>query len=98
MAGIRLEPPGAFDFKHPDEWIRWKRRFDQYRIASGLAGEAEPRQVCTLLYCMGEEAGDVLTTTNITVNADRKKYDKASGNYCWMNSSRFDAIQCIERA
>ena len=75
MAGIRLEPPGAFDFKHPDEWTRWKRRFDQYRIALGLAGEAEPRQVCTLLYCMGEEAGDVLTTTNITV-ADRKKYDK----------------------
>ena len=79
MAGIRLEPPGAFDFKHPDEWIRWKRRFDQYRIASGLAGEAEPRQVCTLLYCMGEEAGDVLTTTNINYCGGSKEIRQSSG-------------------
>ena len=41
----------------------------------GLAGEPEPRQVCTLLYCMGEEAGDVLSLTNIT-EANRKKYDQ----------------------
>ena len=37
--------------------------------------EGEDRQVCTLLYCMGEEAGNVLTTTKIE-EADRKKYDK----------------------
>ena len=75
MAGIRLQPPEPFDFKQPDEWTRWKRRFEQYRVASGLAEEGEARQVCTLLYCMGEEAGDVLTTTKIE-EADRQKYDK----------------------
>ena len=71
---IRLQPPEPFDFKQPDECTRWKRRFEQYRVASGLA-EGEARQVCTLLYCMGEEAGDVLTTTKIE-EADRQKYDK----------------------
>ena len=75
MAGIRLQLPEPFNFKQPDEWTRWKRRFEQYRVASGLAEEGEARQVCTLLYCMGEEAGDVLTTTKIE-EADRKKYDK----------------------
>ena len=74
MASIRLEPPEAFDFKQPDEWPNWRRRFEQYRVASGLSEEGELRQVSTLLYCMGKEAGDVLTSTNIT-DEERKKYD-----------------------
>ena len=49
MASIRLQPPEPFDFKQPDEWTCWKRRFEQYRVASGLAEEGEARQVCTLL-------------------------------------------------
>ena len=53
--------------------IKWKRRFEQYRIASGLAKEDDERQVSTLLYCLGEEADDVLTSTNITVYS-RKKF------------------------
>lgn len=43
------------------------------RVASGLASEAEPRQVSTLLYCMGEDADNVLTSTNIT-DAEKQKY------------------------
>ena len=50
---------------------------------SGLAGSVglsrtglpPDRQVCTLLYCMGEEAGDVLITAKIK-EANRQKYDK----------------------
>ena len=38
------------------------RRFEQFRTASGLADEGDARQVSTLLYCMGQEADDVLTT------------------------------------
>ena len=73
MAHIRLELPGAFDFKRPDKWPRWKRRFGQYRCASGLDKEDEPRQASALLYCMGESAEDVLTSTGIS-DADREKY------------------------
>ena len=49
--------------------------FNFNRVTSGLAEEGEARQVCTVLYCMGEEAGDVLKTTKIE-EANRKKYDK----------------------
>ena len=48
------------------------------RVVPGLAEEGEARQaclLCPLLYCMGEESGDVLTTTKIE-EADRQKYDK----------------------
>ena len=75
MANSTLPPPGAFNFSKPDEWPRWLKRFKQYRSAAGLAGESEARQVDTLLYCMGEEAEDVLTSTNISAE-DREKYDK----------------------
>ena len=74
MASVRLQPPSSFDFKNPDKWPRWKCRFEQYRQASGLNAESEEKQVCTLMYCMGEDAEDILASTNISAD-DRKKYD-----------------------
>ena len=74
MANSTLPPPGAFNFAKPDEWPRWLRRFKQYRSAAGLDEEADTRQVDTLLYCMGEEAEEVLTSTNISVE-NRARYD-----------------------
>ena len=71
---IRLQPPNPFDFKQPDEWSRWKRRFEQFRSASGLSGQDQARQVSTLLYSLGDEAEDVLTSTNITAEG-RTAYD-----------------------
>lgn len=73
MASLQLRPPDSFDFKSPDGWLKWRRRFEQYRAASGLAGESDPRQVSTLLYCLGEDAIDVLASTNIA-EADRSSY------------------------
>ena len=75
MAQFNLQPPEQFDFKRPNEWLRWKKRFEQFRIASGLKGDTAERQISTLLYCLGEEAEAVLSSTNPT-DADRKEYDK----------------------
>ncbi len=74
MAHLRLEPPSSFNFRNPDEWPRWKKRFEQYRTASGLTEVGEPQQVSTLLYCLGEEADSVLDSTNATED-DRKRYE-----------------------
>ena len=74
MAQIRLQPPNAFNFREPEEWPRWKRRFEQFRVASGLKGEDPEKQVSTLLYCLGEEAEAVLESTNIK-DEERKVYD-----------------------
>ena len=62
-------PPEPFDY----EWPRWKRRFEQFRFASGLSEEDNQRQVSTLLYCLGEGAEDVLSSTKISVD-ERKAY------------------------
>ena len=52
---VQLKPSENFDFLKPDNWENWKKRFKEFRVASGLKDENEPRQVSTLLYCMGEE-------------------------------------------
>ena len=65
MASLHLQTPSTFNFCTPDEWPRWKEPFEQFYLASGLSGEAEENQVSTLLYCMGEDADDTLTSTNI---------------------------------
>ena len=82
MANVRLQPPDRFNFRNPDEWpiSKWKRRFEQFRSASGLATEDELRQVSTLLYCLGEEADDVLTSTNISED-DRKEYSSVVAKF-----------------
>ena len=80
MASLRLQPPEPFDFKKPDEWPRWSKRFEQFRVASGLNSEDDHRQVCTLLYCLGNEAEDVLRSTNIS-EEDRKKYKEVRAKF-----------------
>ena len=65
MAQIRLQPPGTFNFREPEEWTHWKRGFEQFRVASGLKEEDPEKQVSTLLYCLGEEAEAILESTNI---------------------------------
>ena len=75
-----LQPPQPFRFDTPDEWPKWRRRFEQFRVASGLSKEDEERQASTLLYCLGEEADDVLTSTNISTE-DRKKYKQVLAKF-----------------
>ena len=80
MAQIRLQPPEPFNFKNPDDWPRWKRRFQQFRVASGLEAEEAVKQVSTLLYCLGEEAEAVLNSTNAT-QEESKEYDTVIGKF-----------------
>ena len=79
MASLRLEPPASFPFSRLDEWQHWKRRFEQFRLTSGLLAEENPCQVSALLYCMGDEAEDTLASTNISED-DRKNIPELSPN------------------
>ena len=60
-------------FKKPDEWHRWKRCFEQFHLASGLSTEGDERQISTLLYCLRQDAEEVLVPTGITTE-ERKTY------------------------
>jgi len=50
---------------------KWKYCFEEYHVASGLAGRGEGQQVSILLYCLREDTEGVLDTTRIT-NENKK--------------------------
>ena len=95
MANVQLQPPERFNFRQPDEWPRWRKRFEQFCIASGLGAEGEQRQVNTLFYCLGDDAEDALCSTNISAD-DRKKYNVVLENFDQFFQVRKNVI--IERA
>ena len=95
MAAIQLRPPEPFNFRAPDEWPRWCKRFQQFRVASGLADEAAERQVSTFLYCMGDEAEAILTATHAT-EGDRKDYESVRNTFDTFFNVRRNVI--FERA
>ena len=63
---VSLLPPERFDFDHPDTWPRWIKRFERYRVASGLSAKDEQVQISTLIYAMGEEAEDILASFRLS--------------------------------
>ena len=89
MASLRVTPPEPFDFTTPDEWPKWVRRFQRFRIASGLASGDEETQVNTLIYCMGDKADDILRSFQLSAE-DEKNYEtvreKFNGHFvAWRN-------------
>ena len=73
MANLRLSPPDCFNFKKLDKWHHWKRRFEQFCLASSLSAEGNERQISTLLYYLWQDTEEVLVSTGIMTN-NRKMY------------------------
>ena len=79
-ATFNIQPPEAFDFSKPLEWTRWIRRFERFRQASNLADSSEENQVNTLIYCMGDEADDVLRGLKLSAG-DLRQYSKVRDGF-----------------
>jgi len=63
-----------------EEWPKWIRRFERYRIATGLEKKPHPEQVSTLLYAMGECADDILATFS-DIREDTSTYDEVRDKF-----------------
>ena len=74
MAEIRLQASDLFNFKTPDKWPKWRKRFQQFRVASALDRGVAAKQVNTLLHCMGEEFEALMDSMNVN---DEEKQDYA---------------------
>ena len=70
MATFQVTPPEKFSLM-PEEWCKWIRRFERFRVASKLNKRDEESQVSTLIYSMGDEADDGLQSFGLS-DADRK--------------------------
>ena len=68
-----VSPPASFNFSQPQEWPKWIRHFERFRIAAELAAKDEEAQVNMLIYTMGDKAEDILRSFKLS-EADAKKY------------------------
>lgn len=73
-ATFSIQPPEPFNFSKPQEWERWIRRFERFRQASNLHTSSQDNQINTLMYCMGDEADDILKGLNLTAE-NMQSYD-----------------------
>ena len=76
----KIIPPEGFDFKRPEEWEKWIRRFNRFRIASELHKKSEEIQVDSLIYAMGPSADDVLTTFEFD-EGEEAKFDVVKAKF-----------------
>ena len=60
MATYQVPAPPNFNFRQPEEWSKWLRRFERFRQASDLDKKNDEKQVNALIYAMGDEADDIL--------------------------------------
>lgn len=79
-ATFSIQPPEPFDFSKPHEWTKWIRRFERFRQASNLASSSDENQVNTLMYCMGDEADDVLKGLKLSA-VDQLVYAKVKEGF-----------------
>ncbi len=56
----QVNPPPKFSFKSVNNWPRWIRRFERFRMATELDKKDQEKQVNALIYTMGDEADDIL--------------------------------------
>ena len=73
-----IKAPEAFNFQQPEEFQKWIRRFDRYLQAANLTSAA--RKTSTLVYCLGPQAEDVLSTFNLTAQ-QQNDYDVVRANF-----------------
>ncbi|UYV83505.1 K02A2.6-like, partial [Cordylochernes scorpioides] len=62
---VAKKAPEPFNFSNPGDWPKWIRRFERFRQASGLINNPENEQVNMLVYCMGDNADDILLSCKI---------------------------------
>ena len=78
MASYRIPATKNFDFAKPEEWPRWIRHFERFRMASDLVSKSEEAQISTLIYSMGDKAEDLLESFNLKEDeANKHKTVKA---------------------
>lgn len=70
----RLALPGKFDVTKVFEWPRWLKRFERYRIASGLDKQSQEFQVNHFMCAAGDDVEDILNALPL-VDAQKKSYD-----------------------
>ena len=78
-ASFQVSAPKPFSFTRPNDWPKWSRRFERFRVASGLTEKDDKTQFNTLIYTMGDMADEILSSFGFSEESG--KYDTVKGRF-----------------
>ena len=79
---FQVAPPEPFSFKKPDEWPKWIRRFERFRLAFAIDEKEKVTQINALIFAMGYEADDIMTGFGLT-GEEKRDYNVGKNQVCW---------------
>lgn len=95
----QLVPPGKFDFANTKEWQRWMKRFERYRIASGLDKQSQKFQVNAFMYAASDDTEDILNVLPL-MEAQKQLYQavtEAFTTHCVSKRNVIFERACLNR-
>lgn len=70
------------DFKKLPEWKKWIQHFKSFQQARNLQITTQANQVKTIIYCMGDQVGDILQNLNLSKEANQYETVKLNESVC----------------
>ncbi|UYV74356.1 K02A2.6-like [Cordylochernes scorpioides] len=76
----------TFDFSTPNEWPKWRKRFERYLVVSGMKKKEEADKIDLFMYLMGDRADDIFRTFKFEKEEEATKIDSVlkafDGHFC----------------
>ncbi|UYV76985.1 hypothetical protein LAZ67_14002708, partial [Cordylochernes scorpioides] len=85
----QIQPPETFDFSTPNEWPKWKKRFERYLVVSGMKKKVEADKIDLFMYLMGDRADDIFRTFKFEKEEEATKLDSVL--------KAFDSHFCVRK-
>ncbi|UYV62489.1 hypothetical protein LAZ67_2000778 [Cordylochernes scorpioides] len=84
-----IQPPETFDFSTPNEWPKWRKRFERYLVVSGMKKKEEADKIDLFMYLMGDRADDIFRTFKFEKEEETTKIDSVL--------KAFDSHFCVRK-
>ncbi|UYV74725.1 K02A2.6-like, partial [Cordylochernes scorpioides] len=85
----KIQPPETFDFSTPNEWPKWRKRFERYLVVSGMKNKEEADKIDLFMYLMGDRADDIFRTFKFEKEEGATKIDSVL--------KAFDSHFCVRK-
>ncbi|UYV69307.1 K02A2.6-like [Cordylochernes scorpioides] len=89
ILSCRIQPPETFDFSTPNEWPKWRKRFERYLVVSGMKKKEEADKIDLFMYLMGDRADDIFRTFKFEKEEEATKIDSVL--------KAFDSHFCVRK-
>ncbi|UYV69009.1 K02A2.6-like [Cordylochernes scorpioides] len=89
LSEFKIQPPETFDFSTPNEWPKWRKRFERYLVVSGMKKREEADKIDLFMYLMGDRADDIFRTFKFEKEEEATKIDSVL--------KAFDSHFCVRK-